>query len=301
MKPAKIAFILNPVGGTNRQRKSLRNTLLDFCKTKDILYSLRVIEEPGQGKILAQEAVRQGYDVIVAVGGDGTVNDVAKGVINTSVSLGVIPAGSGNGFARGIGIPLDVKKACSCLLTSQTMIIDAGKVNGEYFFNIAGLGLDANLAVAYKNKQHGGQRGIAPYFFLSLSEYRRFQPAEITLRSHDASSLEQQFSPVLIAVANGSQYGGGVKIAPRASLYDGLFDVVIIESATWAQILWHLPKLFNGNFDSVPFSRTLRVPELSIESHRDIIYHVDGEVRSPVRQLHISVCPATLTVLAPLP
>ena len=272
----KYAFILNPAAGKGRDPSFFIDQIEQFCSERKLDHVLWQTERPGHGKILAEQALKNGFGCIVAIGGDGTINEIARVLLHTKVPLGIIPKGSGNGFAREFSIPLDIKEACQTLIDAKPLAIDVGKINEEYFFNMAGLGFDANVGYLYNQAQKGGRRGKLPYFTIGLKEYFSYAPQMITL-SYDKTEL--RLAPLLVAIANCKQYGSGAMIAPKAIVNDGLLHLVIIRQAPWYQLLWRLPKVFNGTFDKAPFLQTILTKEVRITFNKEMPYHIDGEIR----------------------
>src|SRR4030042_3884690 len=290
------AFILNPVTGRKKDPSFYAKLIYQFCREKKIEYIVWETERPGHSRIRAEEALKKGFQCVVAVGGDGTINEIARALLCTQVPLGIIPKGSGNGFAREFGIPLDPRQACETLLHSKAISIDVGKINEEHFFNVAGLGFDAQVGYAYNQAQKGGRRGRLPYFFLGIKEYFSYVPSAMNL---SLGGKERRLTPFLIAIANCKQYGIGVKIAPKAVVNDGFLNVSIVHQAPWYKYLWHLPKVFTGNFDQAPFLETVLTKEVTIAPEKEVPYHIDGELRFGGEDLVAKIEPSALTVKVP--
>jgi YegS/Rv2252/BmrU family lipid kinase len=290
------AFILNPVAGSKKDPSFFAKLIDQFCRENKIEYILSKTERPGHGRILAEEALKKGFQCVVAIGGDGTINEIARALLGTQIPLGIIPKGSGNGFAREFGIPLDPRQACETLLQSKAISIDVGKINEEYFFNVAGLGFDAQVGYAYNQAQKGGRRGRLPYFFLGIKEYFSYVPSAMNL---SLGGKERRLTPFLIAIANCKQYGIGAKIAPKAVVNDGFLNLSIVHQAPWYQYLWHLPKVFTGNFDQAPFLETVLTKEVTIAPEKKVPYHIDGEIRFGGGTLVVRIEPAAVTLKVP--
>jgi len=280
-------FILNPAAGTDRVCSVYENAVRNVFGP-----DARVVRTTRQGhaRELTQQAVQEGMARVTAIGGDGTINEISQVLVGTSIPLGVIPKGSGNGFAREFNIPLNPLKACRFLARSSLLTVDVGQINGELFFNIAGFGLDACIARAFDQTQAGGTRGKAPYFWLGLKEYRRYRPPSITLH-HDGGTTS--VTPLLVAIANGKQYGGGAKIAPTAEMTDGFLTVVSIVSTPWYRLLPMIPRLFRGTLTESPSVQIIKTKKMTVTFPKEIPYHLDGEVRSS-SHLTIKILPQTL-------
>ena len=290
------AFILNPAAGRKKDPSFFVELINQFCREKKLEFVVWKTEGPGQGRILAEEALRRGFQCVVAVGGDGTINEVARVLRHTQVPLGVIPKGSANGFAREFAIPLNPRQACETLLRSKDLPIDVGKINEEYFFSVAGFGFDAQVGYAYNQRQKGGRRGRLPYFTVGIKEYFSYEPCALHLRFE---GRERRVTPFLIAIANSKQYGIGAKIAPTAVVNDGFLTLSIVHQAPWYKYLWHLPKVFTGHFDRAPFVETVLAKEVKISLEKEVPYHVDGEIRFGAGSLAVKIEPRALHIRAP--
>lgn len=287
----RVKFIVNPIAGFRRDKQFIIERLQKLAADFDI-----VIEKTscrGEARAMASAAAREGFDAAVAIGGDGTVNEVASGLIGTETALGIIPRGSGNGLARSLGIPLNLEQAIRIAGSGQRRRIDVGRAAHRNFFVVTGVGFDASVG-----KQFDGTywRGPLPYFYLAVKESLTYQPRQVQL------SFEQQtlkLTPFLITVANTCQYGNGAMIAPQARCDDGLLDICVVDDANKFSMLRHLPKLFNGNIERAPHIRYYRSNEIVIEGDGPLLFHVDGEPETTDGALHISVLPQALQVIVP--
>jgi YegS/Rv2252/BmrU family lipid kinase len=292
------AFIFNPASGSKKDPSFFEKLIIQFCQEKKLEYVLWKTERPGHGRILAQEALRKGFPCIVAIGGDGTINEIGGELIHTQVSLGIIPKGSANGFAREFGIPLNPRKAFDTLLQSKTLAVDVGRINEELFFSVAGVGFDARVGYTYNQTQKGGRRGKIPYFTSAIREYLAYAPPAMSLRFEEK---ERRLSPFLIAIANSRQYGIGALIAPKAVVNDGLLNLSIVHQAPLYQYLWFLPKVFTGTIDRAPFFENIAIKEATLSSEKELLYHIDGEFRFGETKLVAKIEPASLMVKVPRP
>ncbi len=247
----------------------------------------------GDGTRAAGVARDGGTDLVVVWGGDGTLNEVASALVGSDVRLGIVPGGSGNGFARGLGLPLDVEDAVRVAVDGQPRRIDTGFVSGRTFLNVAGVGFDA--AVAARVNTGNVRRGVWPYVWSILDEWRRFetQRFRVVLDDGPATDLEAH----LVAVCNGQQYGHGAAIAPAAAFDDGQLDVVVIPRITSARLARHGWRLFDGSLAAVPGVFTARARRVAVSQHRPLPVHVDGEA-VPGETSHIfEVRPRCLCVM----
>lgn len=252
-------------------------------------------EWPGHARVLTQEALARGAATIIAWGGDGTINEVAAVLAFTSASLGIIPSGSGNGLARALGIPFDPAQAFDVALNGRRRCIDAGELDGRLFFNVAGIGLDAR--VAHEFAAHGlVRRGFRRYLEVAVRELFQFRADEHTVVA-DGTRLRTR--AMLIALANGRQYGNGALIAPLARLDDGYLDVVVVAARSPLVAILQAPFLFAGWIARLPGVTTLPARDVEVTSARAVLYHVDGEPFIGGASVKACVHPEALRVIAP--
>ncbi|MGD9897621.1 MAG: diacylglycerol kinase family protein [Calditrichaceae bacterium] len=285
-------FIINPRSGKKNKAGEIKNLIKQhFLHQKSHQYRLIFTEGPGHGRIIAREAVSEGIDYVVSVGGDGTMNEVAGGLVNSETIFGVIPTGSGNGFARSLGIPLDAGKAISFILNSHPRSVDVGRIADDYFFGVAGVGFDALIGARF---QEFGHRGPLPYFYIGVKEYFKYQFEEFRIISKEYTNSVR---PLLITIANSSQYGNGAVIAPGADLEDGLLDVCIIEKIPFVEGLLKVGALFNNKIDSLSsYNRFMTTEVKIIRSGKNCLYHVDGEPKKGQAELTFKILPKALNV-----
>jgi YegS/Rv2252/BmrU family lipid kinase len=259
---------------------------------------IRTTERRGHARDLARQAADEGRELVVACGGDGTVNEVGWGLMETPVVLALVPAGSGNGLGRALGIPRNPARALLALATAEPHAMDVGMVNDKPFLNVAGAGFDAAVGEAYDH--HGrrtGRRGLLNYFKVGIQTAWGYQCDEFALEAGDLPSGLTKF--LLVAFANGQQYGGGALIAPRARLDDGLLDVVGIEDDSLARMLWHAPLMPLGRIAAYRKYRHVAARSAVLTGTRPIAYHRDGEPEPPTERLEARIVPGALKVLVP--
>lgn len=291
----RVKFILNPVAGKRRAPEKIVSLLQQELGDSSWDFDIVLTERRGHGYHLAKEAVAEGYQLVVAVGGDGTVKEVASGLVHTGVALGIIPTGSGNGLARDLDIPLNLKGAFRVLLSGKESKVDTGVINGRYFFSTAGLGFDARVGLLY-NQRGKGRRGILPYFYIGVKEFFFYRPEPIQVQIDE---YRLKVTPLLITIANCRQYGSGAQIAPRAKIDDGLLDLCILKTMSLPQALISLPKLFTGKIDSIPQMDYHQIAQAEIIREKPGPIHLDGDpfIEPPI--LRISIIPKSLVVWAP--
>jgi YegS/Rv2252/BmrU family lipid kinase len=294
----RVALIINPISGTGgrpdaaRRRAELAGSLV---AAHGVQAEIFLTERPGHARELASAALTAGTSVVVAWGGDGTVNEVASALAFREATLAIVPSGSGNGLAREIGVPLDPSAALAVALAGSSRIIDCGEFDSRLFFNIAGLGLDAR--VAHQFAAHGlVRRGLLRYVQITARELLRFEADEHTIVA-DGQILHSR--ALIVAVANARQYGNGAVIAPNARLDDGRLDVIVVaDRAVWRTLV-QVPRLFSGRIARVPGVTMAAAAEIEIGSTRQVLYHVDGEPFVGGVSLHARAHPNALRVCVP--
>lgn len=251
---------------------------------------------PGHAKALAHEAVTAGADLVVAWGGDGTINEVASSLMHGRAALGIVPMGSGNGLAREFGVPADHEAALLAALTGTDRTIDAGELNGRVFFNSAGVGFDAHVAAAFATSA-GHARGFVSYASITLRELFRYEPGEYVISAEGQPS--RTCRALLISAANTRQWGGGARIAPAALMDDERLDLVIVPAIPPVVVLANTWRLFAGSIGGWSAVETQRIHAATIRCTPPAPVHVDGEPAGRLGSIDIRVIPAALRVRAP--
>jgi YegS/Rv2252/BmrU family lipid kinase len=246
----------------------------------------------GDGARAVRAALDAGTDRLVVWGGDGTLNDVASVLLDTGVGLGIIPGGSGNGLARGLGLPLDVEAAVQVAMLGRLRAIDTGRVDGHAFLNVAGVGLDA--AVAERFNTHNLRRGLLPYITSILAEWRATEAHRFHIRLDEAMPIDIEAH--FVVVCNGQQYGHGARIAPAAAFDDGWLDVVAVPRVTPGLMVRHGWRLFNGTLPSAPGVFTGRARRVELSHPVPLPIHLDGEVIGTETARTFEVRPRSLRV-----
>jgi YegS/Rv2252/BmrU family lipid kinase len=290
-----VAVIINPISGAGRrpdvarQRAELATA---FLHRRHVDGEVFVTERGGHARELAVAAVASGVSLCIAWGGDGTINEVASALAFTPAALGIIPSGSGNGLSRELNIPFDSHAAFEIALGSHERVIDAGEIEGRLFFNLAGVGLDARIAHQFAATGLV-RRGFRRYLEIASNEIfaRAKHEYAITVdgelrRSH----------VLLVAIANGRQYGNGALIAPTARIDDGKLDVVVVDDRSPWAVIRHAPKLFRGRLADVPGVTMSTATRIEITANEPLIYHVDGEPCMGGSVISASIRPAALRV-----
>ncbi len=291
----KIRAILNPRAGVAAQA-----TQADLSRGRPGWpdYAVWLTHAPGHAVELARQAVADGADAVLAVGGDGTVNEVARGLLGSRVALGIVPAGSGNGLARALGIPLQTAHALAALEGAEPRAIDVGFLNGRPFLNVAGAGFDAAVGRAFHERgARGGRRGLFGYVHLSLRELRAYRAPRVVLELPDGARHE--LNPFVLTFANGPQYGSGAVINPGARLDDGVLEVVVFEDGSRLAMLAEAPLLFLGGAERLARYRRLTARCVTVTSPTPLPLHVDGDPMPPAERVRVELQPLALWVLAP--
>ena len=284
-----IAFIVNPISGTkakNRVGKLIRE-LLDL---QQFAPTVVVTEYAGHATQLAQQFAMQEYYAVVAVGGDGTVNEVASGLIGSNTALGIVPNGSGNGFARHLDISTRMNRAIEMLNSSEVINVDYGMVNDKPFFSTCGVGFDAVVAEKFSDSERG-LKGYVQTIFKDLFQYK---PESYHLKGQDIDMTTTAF---LVNFANASQWGYDAYIAPKASIQDGWLDVAVVSEFPMGAAAGLALSLFTKNIDEKLHMNTLRTKELTLTRESEGVAHIDGTPITMPAELHVRIVEDGLKVL----
>jgi len=286
----KTVFIINPIAGSRKQRdikeKILKLTNHSFPET-----CFFETGKQGEATIIVKEKVKEGIKRFVAVGGDGTVNEVAQGLVNTKAAVGIIPTGSGNGLARHLGIPLNLPGAIDFLRNARPLAVDYGILNGTPFFCTAGIGFDALIGHEFSL---AGKRGFFSYLRLILARFISYTPQEYKIRINGSEITKVLF---LITFANSSQYGNRASIAPQASIKDGFMDVSMLSPFPFYRAFDIGIQLLTKTIDSCNYIEIVKCKEVSVERESPGLVHFDGEPKITGRIVDVKIIPGGLNVL----
>ncbi len=277
----KIVFIINPIAGKGRAGE-IRKTIDDTINTSIFAHRIVESQKAGQVEELANEAVNSGADIIVAVGGDGTVNEIVRVIVHTHVILGIIPMGSGNGLANFLKIPHNIKNAVEIINNFQIQKIDTGTINGVLFVSVAGIGFDASVAKEYA-KSTG--RGFKTYLKSAVKKYFAYKPAKYKIKFDNTIIARKA---LFITFANSDQFGYNTSIAPMAQINDGKLDMCIMQKVplSWAPFV--LPRLFNKKIHKSRFHESFPVSEATVYRKKNSVIQVDGEyLKMKSRVIHV--------------
>lgn len=288
----KVLFVYNPISGSRRLIPVL--PIIEKFTNRDLYdYSIASTDHKGHATELAREYALKGYDAVIAVGGDGTVNEVGCGLIGTDTALGIIPCGSGNGLARHLGVSMDLFKAVKWLDKSVYTTIDYGTINDHPFFCTCGVGFDATVSERFSN---AGSRGMLTYLESILKEIATYNNQLYKLSFDDSS---ETFECFIVTCANAGQWGNNAYIAPTASLQDGLLDVVVIHPFTPIDAPLLAFQLFNKLLDKNDNVTIRKASRLTITRENEGPAHYDGDPIQLGREIRIELIPQGLKVLIP--
>lgn len=288
----KVRFIVNPISGTQSKKEipSQIERLIDHNR-----YEVEISPTAyrGHAEELSRDAAQEGYYAVIAVGGDGTVNEVARGLLHTNTALGIIPCGSGNGLARHIHIPIHVPKAISIINEGLAKQIDYGLMNDTPFFCTCGVGFDALVCQRFTMD---GKRGLLTYMEKALTEFLKYKPETYEVETEEGTQKHKAF---LITCCNASQYGNNAFISPYASLHDGLLDISIMKPFTMMDVPQIVFQLFNKMIAKNSRIESFRCKELIIHRKSEGVAHYDGDPILLGADIRIRVVKRGLSVLSP--
>ena len=287
----KFLFIVNPISGVGKQ-KNIPQVIDRHFDRHRYDFEIQTTEYAGHAREMAA-AVREEYDVIVAVGGDGTMNETASQLISTNTALGIIPLGSGNGFARHLGLSTDPIRAVQQLNTSEPFPLDACFMNDRPFFNVSGLGFDAQVSRRFMDQI---KRGYATYASCVWEEFQHYQPRHYRYTWRGRTTEEALF---LVAFANTQQYGNNAVIAPDARIDDGYLDIVLVRPFPLPYLPIFTALSFAGQIHQSPYVNIIKRKKFDIEQLDDPLGHIDGDYVETNQSIHLQVRPRSLQVMRP--
>ncbi|MEN9403722.1 MAG: Diacylglycerol kinase [Verrucomicrobiota bacterium] len=289
----KARFIFNPHSGSNRRNPHLRDRAKEFIAQHGWDATVVSTERPRHATELARQAVDEGCTLVVAIGGDGTMNEVACALIDSPTCFGLIPCGSGNGLGRHLGIRRPGRGAFQTLLNGRPLAIDTGMVNTDPFFCVAGTGFESVIASRFATLT---SRGFSGYLRTGIQAWRTYRPERYVIHHAQGRDSIEAFT---LAISNSSQYGNNAYIAPGASVSDGLLDLTAVPRIGLHNAVPLLWRLFNGSLNRVASVRQWQGERFVIERERPGWIHTDGEPRAEVSRLEISVRPRSLRIMVP--
>lgn len=266
----KILFIINPISGTV-SKAGIPEAIDKYLDKETFEYHIANTQRPGHATELARQAANEGYDVVVAIGGDGTVNEVGRGITHTNTAMAIIPCGSGNGLARHLLIPMNVKKSIDVINKCEIKALDYGVINEHEFFCTCGMGFDAFISFKFAET---GKRGPITYVQQVLEKGLSYKPETYEINVDEST---ENFKAFLISCANASQYGNNAYIAPQASMSDGMLDVVIMEPFDLIEAPQIAIDMFSKTLNKSSRIKSFRTKHLRVHRSTAGPIHYDGE------------------------
>jgi len=289
----KVLFIINRFSGTG-YRSGVEGRILEKCAALGLEPSLEFTQGRGHASEISKAAANsKEFDVVFAVGGDGTVNEVAQGVIHSKQVMGILPKGSGNGLARHLGIPINFEKSLQYINSSTVISMDSFKVNESVSINVSGIGFDGHVAGLFGKN---GKRGLLGYSKLVLKEF--FGYSEFNFKVNIDNQVFDH-TAFVIAFANSSQFGNNARVAPHASVCDGLLDICFIRKVPFHHSIGFVNKLFTGHLDHSAYVEIRKGKCIILSFPAPMPYHIDGEGMESVRDFTIQIQPASIRMLVP--
>lgn len=286
----KAVFIINLISGTS-DKAAIPGLIDQYLDKTQFEYEIAVTQYAGHASEIAANAKDDGVDVVVAIGGDGTVNEVARAIVHSSTALGIIPCGSGNGLARHLLLPLNVRKAIEVINRCEIRQLDYGIINDYPFFCTCGMGFDAFVSMKFAE---AGKRGPITYVENVLREGLKYKPETYTIEDESGTL---QYKAFLISCANASQYGNNAYIAPQASMSDGLMDVIIMEPFDVFEAPQISIEMFSKTLDKNSKIKTFRTRHLHIRRDKPGVIHYDGDPVMTGADIDVELKPKGINII----
>jgi diacylglycerol kinase (ATP) len=285
-------IIINPISGgaSPREARARAQLALAVVDTHGDPVEVLMTEAVGHARELAKAAVRRGARLVLAWGGDGTINEVVSALAFDDVPLGIVPAGSGNGLARELGVHPRPERAIADALQAVPRAMDLGEIDGRLFANVAGIGFDAHIALRFATAT---RRGFVGYAGITVRALRSYAPQHYRI---SIDGVETSHRAILVTIANSAQFGNNARIAPGARVDDGELDLVVVEERSRIATICQVPRLFNGTANRIRGCTIRRIRAVTIESEQPMAYHVDGEPIAGGTRLKARIHPGALMV-----
>lgn len=289
----KILFIINPIAGV-RPKDEIPALIREvFASAEECETDIRFTEYAGHASELARVAVAREYDTVVAIGGDGTINETGRSLVGTKVKFGIVPMGSGNGLARHMQLPLNLNHALESIREGHAEAVDYATVNDHIFFCTAGIGIDAKVSAKFAES---GKRGPITYLRSFIELLNDYEPSTYVIHTDDGRVKEKAF---LIAIGNASQWGNNAFITPHASMQDGMLDISLVKPVPMIEIPRMAMQLFTRQLDTNPHVLSFRSTHFRIIMPHPDVVHVDGEPIQMDGVLDIQIHAGLLNVITP--
>ena len=286
----KITFIINPIAG-HKQYKKVEKEIHKYLDHKKFESNIEYSNKKGDVQKKTKEAIDRGANIIIAVGGDGTVNEASSVLINSKVKMGIIPIGSGNGLALCLGIPKNIKKAIEIINLKKVKKIDCISINNLHSINIIGFGFDAFVAKKFAGESN---RGLLKYIFLTLTLLRKYNAKKYTIKINNKRKSISAFS---LNICNGQQFGNNFLISPKSKLDDGKLNICIIKPFKWYEFLILITQFYFKKIHFSKFYKSYKTTELIIESKTKNLIHLDGESHIINNKANINVIPKSVNFI----
>jgi diacylglycerol kinase (ATP) len=287
----KILFIINKFSGGGFS-PSLEGRIIDASAAAQVECTIEFTKARGHATELAKKAsVENLFHTVFAVGGDGTVNEVAQGLVGTQTIMGILPKGSGNGLARHLALPMDFKKSLSLIASSHIISMDTFLVNGMLSVNVSGVGFDGHVASQFGKN---GKRGFIGYSKLVIKEFLSFKEFSVDVELDGKKYLKEAF---IVALANSSQFGNNARVAPQASVCDELIDVCFVKKVPLHRAVDFGYQMFSGQLNKSAFVEIVQAKEIRLEFKEPIAFHIDGEAQPAAQVINVKMQPASLRML----
>ncbi len=286
----KITFIINPTAGHKRYR-TVEKEIYKYINRNKFQFNIEYSKQRGDVKNLAKKAIISGSNIIIAVGGDGTVNEVSSEIINSKVKMGVIPVGSGNGLALCLGIPTNIKKAIEKINLNNFKKIDCISGNNLHSINLIGFGFDAFVAKEFSKEKN---RGLVKYIYLTFKFLLNYKPKYFTIRFENELKKIKVFS---LNICNGKQFGNNFLISPKSEIDDGNLRISIIKAFKWYQFIYLLLLFIFKKIHKSKFFKSYKTKKVFIESESKNLIHVDGESQIIKKSIEIYIKPKSINFI----
>jgi diacylglycerol kinase (ATP) len=287
----KILFIINKFSGGGFS-PSLEGRIIDFCVKANVECTIEFTQARGHATELAKKAVEENqFNAVFAVGGDGTVNEVAQGLVGSQTIMGILPKGSGNGLARHLGLPMNFIKSLELIASNNIISMDTFLVNGMLSVNVSGVGFDGHVASMFGKN---GKRGFVGYSKLVLKEFLSFKEFQFTV-DLDGKKFEKE--SFIVALANSSQFGNNARVAPQASVCDQLIDVCFVKKVPFYRAIGFGYNMFSGQLNKSSFVEIVKAKTVIMDFSQPMSFHIDGEAHLPAQRLEVQMQPASLRML----
>ena len=285
-----ILFVINPISG-GKNKNDFPNLAGKYLDSNKFQSNYTLTEKVGHASEITKQALKRGIDIVVAVGGDGTINEVASALEGTGILMGIIPCGSGNGLARSLGIPLSKKRAVLRLNDLRTDIIDTGLLNNRKFFNVAGMGFDAHISTCFAKNSTRSWQG---YVKTTFNEIFQYKPQQYRIQIDGILYEREAF---MVSIANSSQFGNNAYISPLASTKDGLLDVCIIRPFPMRKIPLIGYQMLRKLTHKSRYIEIIRGKEINIFRDNAAAVHLDGEPLMMKSEINIVIKPLSLSLI----